>query len=151
MGYLANFLVYTFAMVGLMMIALFIFKKSTGAIKGGCGKYLKVVDTMSIGPRKTLYIVSTGAERFLIAGDVDRTTLISKLDSQNLPAETVANVMTKEEPSFATQSFSDTMSDFASRKKYTDYSSVGIKSSLLNPINKRESSVMKNLAEIMRK
>ncbi len=34
---------------------------------------------MTLSPRKTLYIVSAGDEKFLIAGDVDRTTLISKL------------------------------------------------------------------------
>ena len=69
MGYLANFIVYTLAMVGVIVVALLVFKNATS---GGSitkkSKYLKVLDTMSIAPRKTLYVVSAGKERFLIAG-----------------------------------------------------------------------------------
>ncbi|MCM1004544.1 MAG: flagellar biosynthetic protein FliO, partial [Candidatus Gastranaerophilales bacterium] len=83
MGYLANFIVYTLAMVGVMGLALFAFKKfAIGGVKSGNGKSLKVLDSMTLAPRKTLYIVSAGDEKFLIAGDVDRTTLISKLGEQ---------------------------------------------------------------------
>ena len=61
MGYLANFMVYTLAMVGVIVVALLIFKKATtGGIAGGKSKYLRVLDTLSIAPRKTLYIISTG-------------------------------------------------------------------------------------------
>ena len=81
MGYLANFLVYTFAMVGVIVAALLIFKNSTSIGGGKKSKYLKVIDSMSLAPRKTLYIVSTGSEKFLLAADVDKTTLISKLDN----------------------------------------------------------------------
>ena len=82
MGYLTNFIVYTLAMVGVVVLALFVFKTSTSTgVKNG-SKYLKVHDTLSLGPRKTLYIVSAGEEKFLIAGDVDKTTLISKLGEQ---------------------------------------------------------------------
>ena len=77
MGYLTNFIVYTLAMVGVIVIALLVFKGTTGGgIKGG-SNHLKVLDTLSIGPRKTLYIISAGKEKFLIAGDVDKTSLIS--------------------------------------------------------------------------
>ena len=44
---------------------------------------LKVTESLSLSPRKTLYIVETDGERFLIAGDADRTTLISRLDYKN--------------------------------------------------------------------
>ena len=81
MGYLANFLVYTFAMVGVIVAALLIFKNSTSIGGGKKSKYLKVIDSMSLAPRKTLYIVSTGSEKFLLAADVDKTTLISKLEN----------------------------------------------------------------------
>ena len=80
MGYLANFIVYTLAMVGVIVVALLVFKNSTGAGCKSSSKFLKVHDTLSLGPRKTLYIVSAGEEKFLIAGDVDKTTLISKLE-----------------------------------------------------------------------
>ena len=63
MGYLTNFIVYTLAMVGVIVIALLVFKGTTGGgIKGG-SKHLKVIDTLSIGPRKTLYIISAGKEK----------------------------------------------------------------------------------------
>ena len=48
MGYLTNFIVYTLAMVGLMMFALFIFKKTTSGNNGVHSKYLKVIDSISI-------------------------------------------------------------------------------------------------------
>ena len=77
MGYLANFIVYTLAMVGVMGLALFAFKKfALGGGKSSGSKNLRVLDTMALSARKTLYIVSAGDEKFLIAGDVDRTTLI---------------------------------------------------------------------------
>ncbi len=82
MGYLANFMVYTLAMVGVIVVALLIFKSATsGGITGGKSKYLKIIDTLNLAPRKTLYIISTGREKFLIAGDVDKTSLISKLET----------------------------------------------------------------------
>ena len=81
MGYLANFIVYTLAMVGVVVFALLIFKNATNTGVKAKSKFLKVHDTLSLGPRKTLYIVSAGNEKFLIAGDVDKTTLISKLNS----------------------------------------------------------------------
>ena len=80
MGYLANFMVYTLAMVGVIAIALLIFKGATSNVSKKSSKLLNVVDTMSLGPRKTLYIVSAGKEKFLIDGDVDKTLLISISD-----------------------------------------------------------------------
>ncbi len=83
-GYLINFMVYTLAMVGLIFLALFIYKK-TAVMPGGKSrsKFLGVEDVMSLTPRKSLYVVRAGSERFLIASDMDRTTLISKLDGDN--------------------------------------------------------------------
>lgn len=80
-GYLVNFAVYTMAMIGLIFFALMLYKKF--AIGGDCSKksgFLGVEESISIAPRKNLYVVRAGNERFLIAGDVDKTTLISKLD-----------------------------------------------------------------------
>lgn len=125
MGYLTNFIVYTLAMVGVMGIALIVFKKSTGFSGNGNAKCLKVLDTLTLGPRKTLYIVSAGEEKFLIAGDADRTNLISKLQ----PAG--------EKP--VQVSFKETMA----KADYMDKTIVGIHSTQKSPYN----SVMKNLAE----
>ena len=136
MGYLANFMVYTFAMVGVIVIALLVFKNATSQGTGAKSKYLKVIDSMSLAPRKTLYIVSTGKEKFLIAGDVDKTTLISKLET---------NVQTEEISSKET--FQQTMQSL-SKSNYMDKSNIGIKSSLLH--EKNDKSVMRNLIDKMK-
>lgn len=139
MGYLANFIVYTLAMVGVMMIAVFVFKNSVGGTQKNGSKFLKVIDTMSIGPRKTLYIVSAGEEKFLIAGDVDKTTLISKLNPSSKKIE---------EPVFntATSAFQQTMDTLAQKSDYIDKSIVKTRLTQKTDYN----SVMKNLAERMR-
>jgi flagellar biogenesis protein FliO len=79
--YLLNFIVYTAAMIGVIYAAVFVYKKSTeGLGQNTKSKLLGVEETINLAPRKTLYIIRAGSERFLVAGDVDKTTLISKLD-----------------------------------------------------------------------
>ena len=136
MGYLTNFMVYTFAMVGVIVIALLVFKNATSQGTGTKSKYLKVIDSMSLAPRKTLYIVSTGKEKFLIAGDVDKTTLISKLETN----EQTEEISSKE-------TFQQTMQSL-SKSNYMDKSNIGIKSSLLH--EKNDKSVMRNLIDKMK-
>ncbi len=78
-----SFTVYTMAMSGLIFFALFVYKKVMGgSMSVNKTKTLSIEETMNISPRKSLMIVKAGNERFLIASDVDKTTLISKLDSQ---------------------------------------------------------------------
>ncbi len=147
MGYLTNFIVYTLAMVGVIVIALLVFKGTTGGgIKGG-SKYLKVLDTLSIGPRKTLYIVSAGKEKFLIAGDVDKTSLISKLNcNENPENEQNSAIAIDEIANYSTKSFKETMVEIPKQKTYIDRSCLGIQSKDKKPYD----SVMKNLAERIR-
>lgn len=139
MGYLANFMVYTLAMVGVIVVALLIFKGTTSQGIGSKSKYLRIIDTMSLAPRKTLYIVSTGTEKFLIAGDVDKTTLISKLEATP-PVSPAEEISPKE-------TFQQTMQNLA-KPSYMDKSSIGIKSSLLH--GKNDKSVMRNLVDKMK-
>lgn len=94
-GYLVNFAVYTMAMIGLIFFALMIYKKFSGeGILGRKSEFLSVEDTIGIAPRKNLYVVRAGNERFLIAGDIDKTTLIAKLDENNTSSK-VANFDTQ--------------------------------------------------------
>ena len=89
-GYLVNFAIYTMAMLGLIFFALMVYKKfavGSNFSKTSKNSNLSIEETMIIGPRKTLYVVKAGEERFLIAGDVDKTTLISKLDSNTSEIE----------------------------------------------------------------
>jgi len=80
-GYVANFTVYTMAMIGLICFAVFVYKK---IMDGSLGKkhtrYIEIEDTLNLNPRKTLHVIRAGEEKFLIASDMDRTTLISKLN-----------------------------------------------------------------------
>ena len=141
MGYLANFMVYTLAMVGVIVVALLIFKNATSFGTGKSSKYLKIIDSISLGQRKNLYIVSTGKEQFLIAGDVNNTCLISKLEE--LEAKTITDM--KENP--AISSFKETLENLP-KQSYMDKTNIGINSRIMK--KKSNGSVIKNLAEIMK-
>ena len=80
-GYLTNFIVYAFAMSGVMLIAVSIYKKVCG-IQGHKqeNKLLSVQDRLAIAPRKNIYVIKAGEEYFLVAGDAERTTMLSKLE-----------------------------------------------------------------------
>lgn len=76
--YLLNFIVYTTAMIGVIFVAVFVYKKfSYNSVSKS--QFLNVEDCISLAPRKNLYVVRAGKERFLVASDAERTTLISKL------------------------------------------------------------------------
>lgn len=99
-GYLVNFGIYTMAMLGLIFFALMVYKKFSvgggGILKSSKEHVLSVEETISIAPRKTLYVVRADNERFLIAGDIDKTTLISKLGNEGISdvkaSESVMNI-----------------------------------------------------------
>lgn len=84
-GYLVNFAVYTMAMLGLIFFALMIYQKVSQ--NGGLGlkrsAFLEVEETLSMGARKTLYVVRAGNERFLLASDMEKTSFIAKLDENS--------------------------------------------------------------------
>lgn len=132
MGYLANFIVYTLAMVGVIAVALMVFKFSANGSNKGSSKILKIHDTLSLGPRKTLYIVSAGEEKFLIAGDVDKTNLISKLDTKN-----------KTENYQQPEIFKETLENIPTKTSYIDRNIIGN----YDTRTKSGVSVMKNIAE----
>ena len=116
MGYLTNFIVYTLAMVGVIVLALVVFKSATAVGSKNGSKFLKVHDTLSLGARKTLYIVSAGDEKFLIAGDVDKTTLISKLE-ENKSFELKKS---------SVETFKETLDNLPVKSAYMDKNAVGI-------------------------
>lgn len=83
-GYMIHFLVYSLAMVGFFGVCLYIYKNL--CIKGLAGNkndFLTVENGIRINPRKQILIVRAGNERFLIASDYDRTTMLAKLNSEN--------------------------------------------------------------------
>lgn len=83
MGYISNFIVYFLAMIGIIILALYVYKKfSISSFSTKRNNSLKIEDTLSLSPRKTLFVIRDGNERFLIAADLERTTLISKLEDR---------------------------------------------------------------------
>jgi len=85
MGYISNFIVYFLAMIGIIILALYVYKQfNVSGIGNKRSNLLSIEDTLSLTPRKTLYVVREGSERFLIAADLDRTTLISKLEERDV-------------------------------------------------------------------
>lgn len=86
--YLVNFIVYTTAMIGIIFLAVLVYKKfSCNSVSKS--QFLNVEDCISLAPRKDLYVVRAGNERFLVASDAERTSLISKLDGNETPAVSV--------------------------------------------------------------
>lgn len=97
--YLINFIVYTMAMVGLLFLGVMVYKKTmVGNNSAQNTKGLKIDNALRLSPRKTLYIVNAGSERFLIASDLDRTTFLAKLNG-NVQLENIATIDV-EQPSF---------------------------------------------------
>jgi len=92
--YLLNFIVYTTAMIGIIFLAVLVYKKfSCNSVSKS--QFLNVEDCISLAPRKNLYVVRAGNERFLVASDAERTILISKLGA----SETVPTASVEELPS----------------------------------------------------
>ena len=92
MGYLSNFIVYFCAMIGIIILALWIYQKfniNAAGIKSNHS--LKIEDTLGLSARKTLYVIRSGNERFLIAADMERTALISKLEDGQEIENTVSS------------------------------------------------------------
>ena len=140
MGYITNFIVYTLAMVGVIVVALLVFKNATSTCGGKCSKYLKIIDSISLGQRKNLFIVSTGKEQFLIAGDVNSTNLISKIN-------TVGTIETETLKETVPSSFKQTLENLP-KPNFMDKSNIGIHSSALS--KKSNNTVIKNLADILK-
>ena len=90
--YLINFIVYTMAMVGLLFLGVMVYKKTmVGNNSAQNTKGLKIDNALRLSPRKTLYVVNAGNERFLIAADLDRTTFLAKLNG-NVQLDNIATI-----------------------------------------------------------
>lgn len=80
--YLAKFSIYTMAMIGAIFAALFVFKKFSACCVAKKASMLSLEDSMKLSPKKSLHIINVGGEKFLIASDIDNTSLIAKLDTK---------------------------------------------------------------------
>lgn len=105
------FVFYTLAMLGVMFIAFSVYKNVVLGQNSHSTK-LKIEDMLRLNQRKSLYVINYQGERFLIAGDSDSTTLISKLNTQEKQNNSQQNVVQiqKEQQSPAQESF-ETLED----------------------------------------
>ena len=147
MGYITNFIVYTLAMVGVIVVALLVFKNATSVGGGKRSKYLKIIDSISLGQRKNLFIVSTGKEQFLIAGDVNNTSLISKIENINPVNNDTKQQEITDSITQSISSFKETLENLP-KQSYMDKTNIGINSSKQRKKSNR--SVMRNLADILK-
>ena len=84
-SYIVNFATYTLAMVGFIVLILFVYKKAMYTpINAKNREYLNVENVLKLSPTKTVYIIKAGTERFLVAGDNTTTTMLAKLDKDNI-------------------------------------------------------------------
>ena len=91
--YAIKFMVYTFGVIGLLLVAYIIAKRCMGLdINTKKKGNLFIEETLNISPRKTLYVLKAYDERFLIASDANNTSLLAKLNSD----ENIADKLTGE-------------------------------------------------------
>lgn len=87
-GYIVHSLVAILAIFGLLFLALVVYKKTMNfPLNMKYKDYLKVENLIKLAPTKTVYILKAGTERFLVAGDAASTTMLAKLDDNNIPPE----------------------------------------------------------------
>ena len=93
-GYFINFLVYTLAMVGIMLLSIIVYKKTALSKNfGGNKNSMKIEESLNLSPKKTLYVINVRGERFLIASDMERTSFLAKLDNNSpLSVEKISEI-----------------------------------------------------------
>ena len=106
-SYLINFAAYSFAMVGFILTLLFIYKKAVSPTSNSKRKdFLQVENILKLSPVKTIYVIKAGNEKFLIAGDTANTTMLAKLDKDNIQEDSINDKVAEFSPLRALQKIS---------------------------------------------
>ena len=93
MNAFTHFITYIFAMLGFILLALYVYKIAVSNPYNMKNKdYMQVENMLRLSPAKSLYIIKAGNERFLIAGDASNTTMLAKLDKNNPPPEATETI-----------------------------------------------------------
>jgi len=99
-GYMVHFIAYSMAMVGFFGILIFVYKKlCLQGLAGNRTDFLKIENGIRINARKQILVVKAGNERFLVAADYDRTTMLAKLNSDEAESTENKNLENKEDNS----------------------------------------------------
>lgn len=95
-GYFVQFLAYTMAMVGFFTVCLLTYKKLC-AKSLSCSNQdsLSIENVLRINARKQIYIIKAGNERFLVAADTERTTMLAKLEDGDVPENQEQSMLLK--------------------------------------------------------
>jgi flagellar biogenesis protein FliO len=87
--YLGLFVLYTMLAIGLIYGAYWVLRKRGGILpktaqkpEGPLPTPLLIESTLALEPRKTLYVIKAGHERFLVASTLEQTQLLSKLEAE---------------------------------------------------------------------
>lgn len=80
--HLMAFIFYTLAMLGIIFVAFIVYKNVVLNQSGSHNSKLKIEDMLRLSQRKSIYVIKYEDEKFLIAGDLDSTTFLAKLDSK---------------------------------------------------------------------
>ena len=113
--YLGSFVLYTLLAIGMIYAAYFYTRKHAGNLPGfirrpGMPKQkLEIESVLALEPRKNLYVVRSGHERFLLSTSMDGTQFLSRLESAEHPetalepaaASASSNVVPMEKPWYA--------------------------------------------------
>lgn len=89
-GYFVQFLAYTFAMVGFLAVCLVTYKKfCQPTMMNNSAECLCIENALRLTPKKQIYVVRAGNERFLVASDAETTTMLAKLEDGEQPLDNV--------------------------------------------------------------
>lgn len=98
--YIIGFVIYTLGTIGVLFIGYIMVKHFLNVnpikVNKTQKKFLKLEQGISLEPRKSVYILKAGKQRFLIATTPDKVCFLSELDKDNIqtvdPNETIDSV-----------------------------------------------------------
>ncbi len=80
--YIINFSVYTLAIIGMIFTAFILVQKTMygGTLNRKKNNFLSMESVLSLEPRKNLYVINAGNEKFLLSTDMNGCKLLTKLE-----------------------------------------------------------------------
>lgn len=74
-------LAYAVVILALGGVGLLVAKKVLPKIVSRAGKSVSILETVHLGPKKTLHLLQVGTQRFLVAGSRDQVSLLGEVTS----------------------------------------------------------------------
>ena len=85
-GDLTGFIVYVSAMLGIIFVVAFVAQKTFLFTPGKRNpRFLNIESSLNLEPRKNLYVIRAGYERFLIASGTEGCQFMAKIENDNIP------------------------------------------------------------------